>query len=112
LIHNYYLLFVGVAYSLQNPSNVQKYLQLSKTVKTFHYNNNNNNIDNTINEHILEIFPPLSSTTATTTTTANSHKDSEDSTESAPIIRSNVVVFVHGGAWGSGTIIIRMIMII
>ena len=62
------------------------------------------NNENAINKHILEIFPLLS------TTTTASHNDSRDSAESAPIIRSNVVVFVHGGAWGSGTMIVMIIV--
>jgi hypothetical protein len=116
---------LGIAYSLQNPSNIKTYLQLSKTVRTFHYNNNNNqqqqqnyannknNNNNIVNNHVLEIFAPLSSSssslstfTSTTTTSkiTNTRLDQSGSNiaQLTTKARSSVVAFIHGGAWGSG----------
>jgi len=121
---------LGIAYSLQNPSNIKTYLQLSKTVRTFHYNNNqqqqqqqqnyannkNNNNNNIVNNHVLEIFAPLSSSsssssslstftsTSTTSKITNTRLDQSGSNiaQLTTKARSSVVAFIHGGAWGSG----------
>ena len=120
---------LGIAYSLQNPSNIKTYLQLSKTVRTFYYNNNNqqqqqqqqqqnyaynknNNNNDIVNNHVLEVFAPLSSSsslstfTSTTTTSkiTNTRLDQSGSNiaQLTTKARSSVVAFIHGGAWGSG----------
>ena len=62
-----------------------------------------------MNNHVLEIFAPLSSSslstfTSTTTTSkiTNSRLDQSNIAQFTTKARSSVVAFIHGGAWGSG----------